>query len=601
MIKLRAAAREKKNFSKETEMSGGYSKEKNIQIMLALLKANGIKKAVVSPGATNYTFVRSMQSDPYFELYSCVDERSAAYMACGLAGESGEPVVLSCTGATASRNYLPGLTEAYYRKLPVIAVTSHQGEDRIGQLIAQNIDRRSIPNDIALISVTLPIVNDARTERFAVREANRAVLAARRDGGGPVHINLITSYSPDFSVEQLPPICALRRFFAWDTLPELPSGKIAVFIGSHRKFSERQAAALDRFCGTHDAVAICDHTSGYYGPYRLLPTLMELQTAKSPMPKLDVIIHIGEICAATFSGRFHAKEIWRVSEDGEIRDPFGDLTTVFQMPEAYFFERYSGETANKHAFIDECRAQYAAVYDHIPELPLSNIWCAQQLAPRLPNGCVIHIGVSNTRRSWNMFPLADGVESSCNVGCCGIDGCTSTLLGASLANRNRLYYLVTGDLAFFYDLNALGNRHVGSNIRILLINNGIGAEFKLSSHPCYAFKNEADAYSAAGGHFGNKSKQLVRHIAEDLGFRYLCADTKEGFLAALDEFTSPKPADSSIILEVFTNHEDENTALRLMSSIVSDVSSVVADKIKKTVRSLVGERGVQNLKSILKK
>ena len=101
-----------------------YTSEKNVQIVLALLKENNIRKVVVSPGATNESIVASMQYDPYFEMFSCVDERSAAYMACGMAVESGEIVVLSCTGATSSRNYLPGLTEAYYRHIPILAITS---------------------------------------------------------------------------------------------------------------------------------------------------------------------------------------------------------------------------------------------------------------------------------------------------------------------------------------------------------------------------------------------------------------------------------------------------------------------------------------------
>ena len=111
-----------------------YTNERSQQIVIALLKAHGIRKVVASPGTTNITLVGSMQQDPYFEMYSSVDERSAAYIACGLAAESGEPVVLSCTGATASRNYLPGLTEAYYRKLPVIAITATQGDYKIGHL-----------------------------------------------------------------------------------------------------------------------------------------------------------------------------------------------------------------------------------------------------------------------------------------------------------------------------------------------------------------------------------------------------------------------------------------------------------------------------------
>ena len=130
-------------------MNKFYSDEKNIQILIALLKAHAIKYVVASPGNTNLTLVASLQQDPFFTIYSSVDERSAAYLACGISEETGEPVMLSCTGATASRNYMPGLTEAYYRHLPVLAVTSSRVYGEIGQLIPQVIDRRIMPNDIA--------------------------------------------------------------------------------------------------------------------------------------------------------------------------------------------------------------------------------------------------------------------------------------------------------------------------------------------------------------------------------------------------------------------------------------------------------------------
>ena len=104
-------------------MNTHYTTDRSTQMVLSVLKAYGIKKIVASPGTTNMAFVASAQSDPHFEMYSSVDERSAAYIACGLAQESGEAVVISCTGATASRNYMPGLTEAYYRKLPILAIT----------------------------------------------------------------------------------------------------------------------------------------------------------------------------------------------------------------------------------------------------------------------------------------------------------------------------------------------------------------------------------------------------------------------------------------------------------------------------------------------
>ena len=121
-----------------------YTAARNTQIVLYLLKAHGIRKVIASPGTQNMSLVLSMQQDPFFEMYSAADERSAAYMACGLSAESGEPVVLSCTGATASRNYVPGLTEAFYRHLPVVAITSTQHITSVGHDIPQVIDRSTI-------------------------------------------------------------------------------------------------------------------------------------------------------------------------------------------------------------------------------------------------------------------------------------------------------------------------------------------------------------------------------------------------------------------------------------------------------------------------
>lgn len=575
-----------------------YSTEKNIQILISLLKSHGVKKVIVSPGATNFSFVGSIQNDAWFEIYSSVDERSAAYMACGMAAESGEPVALSCTGSTASRDYYPGMTEAYYRKLPILAITSHQGSDRIGQLIPQNIDRSQIPHDIAKFAVELPVIKDQRDENYVIRETNRALLELKRDGGGPVHINLITTYSTDFSVKQLPDTRVINRFFTWDKLPDIPTGKIVVFVGVHNKFSLKLTEAVDKFCEAYNAVVICDHTSGYYGKYKICPAIALQQNGiDKSMWHSDLAINIGEVSAAEYAWAFPTSEVWRVSEDGEIRDPYSKLTKVFEMPEDYFFSQYSKkQSSNTHALYDEYKNELSKIYDRIPEIPFSNVWNAYQLTKRFPKGSLLHISSSNTRRCLNMFQMPEGVESIANVGCCGIDGCTSSLLGAALASPQRLCFLVTGDLAFFYDINVLGNRHVGRNLRVLLVNNGIGTEFKLKSSKSYAFGEAADNYMAAGGHFGNRSSVLVKHFAEDLGFRYISANSKEEYLCLIDDFISDS-GDKSIIFEVFTDHENEAIAVDMMRNLFSDDKHQAKDVVK----AVVGEAGMNVLRKIIKK
>ena len=307
-------------------MTNYYTDEKNAQIVIALLKKNGIKKVVASPGTTNMALVASMQQDDYFEMFSSVDERSAAYIACGLSAESGEPVVLSCTGATASRNYLPGLTEAFYRKLPILAITSTQTISKVGQHIAQVIDRSSLPKDVVNYSVYLPLVKDEDDLWDCEIKANKAILELSRRGGGPVHINLATGYNTNYETKVLPTYRSIRRITEYDKFPELPDGKIAIFVGSHKRMNERLSNAIDNFCTTNNAVVFCDHTSNYYGKYRVLYALVAGQRLFDiSESRPDLLIHIGEISGDYSTLGIGGKEVWRVNEDGEVRDTFRKL------------------------------------------------------------------------------------------------------------------------------------------------------------------------------------------------------------------------------------------------------------------------------------
>ena len=567
----------------ETESSTGggaltprnaYTIEKNAQMLIALMKAHGIRKVIVSPGATNMCFAGSLQSDPYFELYSSVDERSAAYIACGLAAESGEPVALSCTGATASRNYMSGLTEAYYRKLPILAVTSSRHDGMIGQGLDQVTDRRNPPKDVQKRSVDIPMLRTPTDEWACNVQLNTALLELFRRGGGPVHINLQTDYSTDFSVRTLPETRVIRRICHGERFPELKPGKIGIFVGSHRPFDPELTEAVDTFCQTYDAVVFCDHCSGYSGQYQAFASLVTAQRGCDPsIQELDTLIHIGEVAI----GKMWLKpaRVWRVSPDGEVLDPFRKLSHVFEMEETAFFKSCvdtgkgcaPGKTGRRQ--IDRWTKLCADAASAIPELPFSNIWIAKHTAQRLPVGSALHLGILNSARSWNFFDVPKGVDTFINTGGYGIDGCVSALLGASLANPDRLHFGVVGDLAFFYDMNALGNRHVGNNLRLMVVNNGCGAEFQLYNHPYTksGFTDLVGPYLAAAGHFGRRSRQLVRHYAEDLGFTYLSAENKEEYLEQCAHFLEAGLTEKPILFEVFTEPSEESAALKIMRNL----------------------------------
>lgn len=579
-----------------------YTSERNVQIVIALLKAHGIHRVIASPGTTNMTFVVSVENDPWFQVWSSVDERSAAYLACGMAAETREPVVISCTGATASRNYIPGLTEAYYRKLPVLAITSTRGNHKVGHLIDQQIDRRNIPNDIAMESVTIPMVKDYEDERYCEIEANKAILALKLNGGGPAHINMYTKYSKDFSVKELPAAHAIFRHTAFeDKLPDIPqNGRIIISVGAHANFSDRLTNAVDRFCATYDAAVLCDHTSGYRGKYEVHYQLACGQKQwKSPLAKANLCIHIGEVSGNSFTIR--ATHTWRVSPDGQLRDTFGNLRRVFMMPEEVFFERYASDNASHTEYRDALLEEVESMKSKLPELPFSNIWMAQHMVDKLPARCELHLGIYHSLRSWNFFKLPSGIQAKCNVGGFGIDGGVSTMMGASFAHHEKLFIGVFGDLAFFYDMNVVGNRHVGNNVRLLLINNGKGNEFRNYDHPCYFLGEEADRFVAAAGHYGNKSRCLVKDYATNLGYEYLSASNKEEFNAVVDRFLTPEQTEKPMLLEVFTETEDESQALEQTLNIITDSKYMMKQKVKQIIKDFIGDKNAEVAKKIMKK
>ena len=438
---------------------------------------------------------------------------------------------------------------------------------------------------------------------------NDAILELTRRGGGPVHVNYITSFPPrrQYS-DKLLDVKKLARYTVYDLEGvRLPTGKIAIFVGSHKPFSERETAAIDAFCGSHDAVVFCDHTSNYKGSYRVLYPLLATQDIDDSNLKPDLLIHIGEISGDYYTtGKLKAaKQVWRVSEDGEVRDYFLKLSAVFEMSEELFFDYFSSHENNeKTSYLASCLTNIEGVSFENVEVPFSNIWVASKLSKVLPSHSVLHLAILNSLRAWNFFDIDKTIEVYSNVGGFGIDGGLSTLIGASFVNPDKIYFGVLGDLAFFYDMNSLGNRDVRNNVRILLINNGKGTEFRNYTHTASSLGDDADEFVAAARHYGNKSETLVMHYAEDLGYEYIRAHNKDEFLSAYERFVTPELTAKPMIFEVFTDSTNESDALRVVKTMVHDTSSYknkIVSNIKHEMRSFLGDSKLKVIKKFLKK
>lgn len=577
-----------------------YNIQENVKIVIAALKAYNIRHIVVSPGGTNIPISQAVQDDPFFRCYSVVDERSAMYFAIGLYLQTGEIIATSCTSAQATRNYLPGLTEAFYKHAPILAITTSKLERYAYQEYMQAPDQVSLPRDAVKCSFDLPPVTDANTRVQCLQNAKKAILELSHHGMGPVQLNIrITDVlNKKFSKEGLPAMKATRRYMLWDSWDDvsLKDRKVLLIVGEHLPFNEAEAKSIEEFCSSNNVVVYANHLSNYHGKYSINANLLASSLSTSAIEASfapDLVLTIGGQTGdyplfGLLNHPLQQAEHWRISEDGDYIDTYGKLTKIFECPANEFFSRMKGETDLIHSYYETWRSANGEMKRDV-ELPLSNIYVAQQLAPLIPENSYINFAILNSLRAWSYFDLPPTVKCFSNVAAFGIDGCTSTLIGESM-NTDVLCFMVTGDLAFFYDMNALGIRHIKNNVRILLINNGGGAEFKVMTNG-WAYKPDISPYISAMGHNGS-----AKGWAENCGFQYLSATTKEQFLNVMNDFV--RDSKQPILMEISTDADAEVEAINLLISANRVVTS--SDRLKGIVKKVLGENVTNLINDVLK-
>ena len=572
-----------------------YTILENARIVIALLKEHNIRHIVISPGGSNIPIVQGVQQDPFFTCYSVVDERSAMYFAIGLYLQLGVPIATSCTSAQATRNYIPGLTEAYYKHIPILAITMSKHPMYLGQDYMQCPIQTSLPVDAVKHSYSLPCINTQFDHYQCIRTANEAILELTRNGDGPVQLNIeeLDSQTWQFNnkIKELAPVRAIKRFVeAYNLQNDLAGKKIMLLIGEHRPFSETEVNAITNFANSFNVFIYSNHISNFHNDYSLNGNpIAAVVTQKYFEAKLkpDILITVGGLTGdyGIYSKLFNSPEFsiehWRIDTDGKVVDTYNKLSRIYQMNIESFFALTYENISNNHSYYKTWKHVFdEMIYDL--DLPLSNLYLAQQLSPRIPQNSKIHFAILNSLRTWSYMPLDASIQASSNVAAFGIDGCLSTMIGQSIAT-DQLCFHITGDLSFFYDMNSLGIRHIKNNLRIIIVNNNGGAEFKLGDLP---EKTNVGNYIAADDHFKN-----AEGWAKTNNFTYISVKNKDEFNKCIDAFisTSPKP----ILLEVFTTPNDERTANHLF---ISANRHDLNDKIKDGLQRVFGNKLVKTLK-----
>ena len=540
-----------------------YSNVESVQYLVSALKKSGITTAVISPGTSHDAIVRSLEEDGGFHTYNVVDERSAAFFACGLAQEQHKPIIICCTAGTAAINYLSGITEAYKRNLPLVVVTADKNPHYLNQVEDQMVEQITPFQSVTKYNCCLPLIRNENDRWYCKRLINEALLEIGHHGNGPVHIDVpieegMFAIGNVFTTKDLPEFELINRYelsdpaVNWDGIfSELREKRIMIISGQDTAPDPVKAELLESIFNRYNCVIAVDKLSNLHceGSLEVSLATKRMQNNYGALQP-DVVISL-DGAATDYKFILKRKDYpfkhWTVNEHGTVCDPFKKLSAVFEGSTVSFLAKMAMYGAEcDHSYYDQwkaCVEQFT-----VPEFEYSNAYAINRLMGRIPAGSNLNISNSSPIRLAQFFELNENVTVFCNRGVNGIDGCASTFIGQAAASPNKLNYLIIGDLSFFYDLNSIWNRYVGSNVRIMLSNNGGAALFHfnqgLKNFPTLNENVAAEHFSKAQG------------WVESQGFTYLSAHDKESFDEALEAFMV-KESDRPIFFEVFTRKEDD--------------------------------------------
>lgn len=543
------------------------STKKHIQQLAAILKAKCICDIVISPGSRSGPLVHTLVTNGFFNCRNIVDERSAGYFAIGLSQVLQKPVVLVCSSGTSTLNYAPAVAEAFYQNIPLVILTADRPAYWINQGENQSIKQNNIYRGFVKKEITIPMGESEKELWFACREINNCINKAVSGNQGPVHINIpMEEPLHDLLPEDLPSVKNIEvsetnTFISENELNKLAkiynqSGKILILAGQQNpdKYLEN---ILSEFAKKTGAVVLKDqlanlNNTDFCGNVDLLVTsLLSENIAKF---KPDLLISFGgKFVSKTlkyFLRENRAKNHWHINIENECTDTYLSLTEIIGVKAKTFFSQILpfAESKNNRFFVrwKEKERQINYLRDEfISQIGFCDLSVFGYLQRYIPENSVLHLGNSSSVRYALLFNTLRDVEYFSNRGVSGIDGSMSTAVGFN-SESGKINTLVLGDLSFFYDSNALWNKYIRDNLRIIVINNAGGNIFSM-------IKGISDS-PAFKEHFFTENRFSVKEIAKIFKLDYFIASEKNELETALQEFYSQKQKKAAI-LEVFTDAE----------------------------------------------
>jgi 2-succinyl-5-enolpyruvyl-6-hydroxy-3-cyclohexene-1-carboxylate synthase len=542
-----------------------YPKIPLAQSIIEICLAKGVTNIVISPGSRNAPLTIGFANNPNFTCYSIADERCAAFFATGMAQQLKKPVAVVCTSGSALLNYYPAVAEAFYSQIPLIVISADRPRDKIDIGDGQTIRQENVYANHILYNANL--LEDPSAEND--NKINEAINTAAMQKG-PVHINA------PFEEPLYETVTGLSiQAPVFDTIIEGPevdeditpytekwnaAKKKLILVGVNDP-NTIDKAIIERLANDPSVVVMTEtpanlHHKNFISSIDTIITPFTHEDLEAWRP--DILLTFGGMVVSkrvkAWMRKYSPAEHWHIDKL-RAYDTFGALTKHFTTDPNTFLQKFlpgTGETESHYNQMAQEVKAYRQVKhnEYMATVRFSDLKAFDIILPALPHDSQLQISNSASIRYAQLFEMRDDIEVFCNRGTSGIDGSTSTAVGAAVGSKKETV-LITGDVSFLYDSNALWNNYIPKDFKIIVINNGGGGIFRiLPGHSENAVFNT---------YFETAHNLTAEHLAKMYGFGYQTASDEEGLKNALSTFM--EKSGQPKVLEVFTPMRENDGVL----------------------------------------
>jgi 2-succinyl-5-enolpyruvyl-6-hydroxy-3-cyclohexene-1-carboxylate synthase len=529
-----------------------------------LCALKGLSQAVLCPGSRCAPLTLAFTRHEHISTKTVSDERSAAFIALGIAQQTHMPVILVCTSGSAAYNFAPAVAEAYYQQIPLVIFSADRPTAWIDQLDGQTIRQHGIYGGHVKKSYTLPEDYDhPDTAWYINRTVNEAINLAMEFPRGPVHVNApfreplyppkqeVIQFSKKLrTIDRLPYEIRLPEHEREQLSKTFASTDKILLVAGQEDYNERLLNSVERFIKEQRVACVGDVISNFHGlpaTVRYADSFLAQGTdklRKTLQPEL--LITLGKSIISKnvklFLRQFKPREHWHIQEAGQVADTFQSITKVIPSSPMGFFEAFLHAPKKGSTFEAQKRDNYFRLWEaeeHRTERSMQSFFSTSALSElhllyevlkSLPPRCNLHLANSMSVRYANFIGLEagkKGIHVFANRGTSGIDGCTSAAVGHTLSS-DVPNFLITGDMAFFYDRNAFWHNYALPNLRVIVLNNHGGSIFNMIDGPGDLPEKEE--------YFVTRQSLTAKNLAAEFGFDYLNPDSFTKLKGTLSDF-----------------------------------------------------------------